>query len=463
MAYTINLTSGAIFAQVNDGEANNTSNALTLIGRNFTGYGELTAENFVHLLENSADDTFTGSALTGQLWFDSGTGVLKVYSGAEFKSVSGAEASVTEPVAPVAGDLWLDGNTEQLKVYKGTLGVDGAFILAGPLSPQGHGQSGPEVVTITDTVTIDHVVVKHWVNDELVGITSKDAEFTPAVAIAGFSTIKPGYQLSTLLGSGIPKFEGTSTNSVLFDGIDTDGFLSATANDSTTGSLGVLNDSGITFGVNSTAQLLIEGGTDAVLRNVESNGDLILRVNDGGVPTDVITIDGATARARVDTPAATTDIANMSYVDTKDTALQAYLEDFVVNQVLGNLFAVGSYFTGPDPNGTIPGTWTQLGANRFLMSSPSGNGITGGTNSTTLAIANMPAHNHGGGSHRHLYIEAYDSGATTGANDNNSRFTSFRNTLTSFNTPTVISTQGSGVAFENRPLYETVEIWKRIA
>ena len=56
MAYTINKTDGTVFATVNDGTVN-TSSSVTIIGKNYAGYGEFLGENFIKMLENSANAT----------------------------------------------------------------------------------------------------------------------------------------------------------------------------------------------------------------------------------------------------------------------------------------------------------------------------------------------------------------------------------------------------------------------
>ena len=52
MSYTINNTSGGTIATVQDGTINTTALDITLIGKNFSGYGEYLNENYVKLLEN---------------------------------------------------------------------------------------------------------------------------------------------------------------------------------------------------------------------------------------------------------------------------------------------------------------------------------------------------------------------------------------------------------------------------
>lgn len=285
MAYTINLTDGTIFATVADGTIN-TSSSMVLVGKNYAGYGEFLDENFIHLLESGANTTAPGAPLTGQLWWDKSTNTMKVYNGTTFKTISAATASASTPTSNVTGDLWFDTTNQQLKVYNGT-----AFILVGPASTSGQGTSGAIVTTITDNVAVDHVVVQLFVNNTIVGMISKDSTFTPQVAIAGFATIGPGLQLSTTVTSAL--FRGTSTNAQLLDNIASTGFIQRNTNQTTTGTIGILNDSGLSVGADSDARIIITG-SDVFLRNQTQDGNLTLQVNDGGVNTTAINIDGAT-------------------------------------------------------------------------------------------------------------------------------------------------------------------------
>lgn len=285
MAYTINLTDGAIFATVADGTIN-TSSSMILVGKNFAGYGEFLNENFIHLLESGANNTAPGAPLIGQLWWDKSTNVMKVYNGTIFKSISAATASASTPTSNVIGDLWFDTTNQQLKVYNGT-----AFILVGPASTSGQGTSGAIVTTITDNVSVDHVVVQMFVNNTIVAMISRDATFTPQIAIAGFATIGPGMQLSTTVANAL--FRGTATNAQLLEGIASSGYLLRNTNQTTTGTLGILNDSGLSVGADSDARIIITG-SDVFLRNQTQDGNLTLQVNDGGVNTTAISINGAT-------------------------------------------------------------------------------------------------------------------------------------------------------------------------
>ena len=289
MAYTINLTDGSIFATIADGTIN-TSSSMTLVGKNYAGYGEFLDENFIHLLENASNTTAPGAPLTGQIWWDSGNGILNVYNGSAWKRIGGATASATAPSGATSeqGDLWYDSTNAQLKVYTGA-----AWLLVGPAFTAGTGTTGAIVDTIVDNTSVSHVVIKFYVEDSVVAIMSKDATFTPQSSISGFTTVRPGMTMATSVGGQTPLFQGTATDSQLLDGIDSTGFLSATSNDTTTGTLGILNDSGLTVGQDSDGKLSVSGAGVVTLSNQTSGQNLTFSVNVGGTPTTALTIYGA--------------------------------------------------------------------------------------------------------------------------------------------------------------------------
>ena len=105
MSYTINLTDGTIFAVVADGTIN-TASSMTLVGQNYAGYGDFLNTNYIHLLENASNTTPPGAPLTGQLWWDSGNSLLKVYNGSAFKTISSTTAQSSAPTGNVTADLW---------------------------------------------------------------------------------------------------------------------------------------------------------------------------------------------------------------------------------------------------------------------------------------------------------------------------------------------------------------------
>lgn len=311
MAYTVNKTSGAVLTTIADGTIDTVTD-LTLIGKNYSGYGEIINENYVKLLENFSNTSQPSSPTEGQLWWDSSGDLLKVYTGSAFKVISGSTSSASQPSNGVAGDLWFDSGNDQLYVYSGT-----AWVLVGPQSPSGVGTSGAIVESITDNLGSSHVVIKFYTNETVVAMASKDATFTPGVSIPGFATIAPGIQLNTAISGAT--FKGSATNAQTLDNLDSTQFLRADANDTSTGTLAVANDTGMSVGVDGDLTLAVSG-SNTLISNASSDGDIQVRVNKsvGGVTT-ALTIDGATGYVSIGaSPAAADDstkVASTAWVN----------------------------------------------------------------------------------------------------------------------------------------------------
>ena len=64
MAYQINKTSGALLVNLADGQIDVSSTDITLIGKNYTGFGESINENFVKMLENFANSALPSHSRT---------------------------------------------------------------------------------------------------------------------------------------------------------------------------------------------------------------------------------------------------------------------------------------------------------------------------------------------------------------------------------------------------------------
>jgi hypothetical protein len=260
---------------------------MTLVGKNYAGYGQFLDTNFVHLLENASNTTAPGSPLTGQLWWDSGNGLMKVYTGSTWKTISSATSSSTAPANNVTGDLWYDTVNQQLNVWTGS-----AWLLVGPQFSAGQGTTGAIAATITDNTAVTHTVIELYVNDSIVGIVSKDATFTPQVSISGFTTIRPGITLATTVGGQTPLFQGTATSAQTLVGYNPSDFMQTGNNTSTTGTLSVLNNTGLSVGTSSNFRVSVSGN-DVTLRNQTSGGNLYFGVNVAGNVTPTLTMFGA--------------------------------------------------------------------------------------------------------------------------------------------------------------------------
>ena len=219
MSYQIYLTNNTLFATIADGTINQSS-SMTLIGKNYANYGQFLDDNFIHLLENSSNTTPPTSPITGQLWWDSGNSLLKVYNGSSFKVISAATASTSAPTSNVAGDLWFDSSNSLLKVYTGT-----SWLTVGPSSVNGTG-AVPAVIYDNAGSPQAHNVIQLTVGNTIVGMISADTSaYTPNPAMSGFSTIKPGLQLSTSSPTYI--FQGTAVNATTLDGYAASDFILA--------------------------------------------------------------------------------------------------------------------------------------------------------------------------------------------------------------------------------------------
>ncbi len=193
MSYTINKTDGSVLTEIVDGTIDQTATDLTLIGKNSTSYGEYFNENFVHLLENFANNSQPNNPVQGQLWYDTSEGRVKVYDGNGWKVSGGTIVSSSAPSSIAQGDIWIDSFRRQLYFNDGV-----SNLLAGPLYTEQQGISGFQVVDILDTNQNSHTVIYFYVGQVLLGIFAKDT-FTPSTAIPGFSgSIVPGFNQGTL-------------------------------------------------------------------------------------------------------------------------------------------------------------------------------------------------------------------------------------------------------------------------
>ena len=298
MAYTINLTDGTVFATITDGTIN-TNSSLTLVGKNYAGYGEFLDENFIQMLENFSSTSSGGnptvaqlsSPLVGQLWWDKTNTLLKVYSGGGgWKTISSATSSSSQPSPSVVGDLWYSTTNQQLNVCT-VAGNPGTFIVVGPGFSTAQGTSGAIPETILNSVGATRYITSLYVNNARVGIVYEGASFTPEVSLqAAFPTIFPGITLSSLVSGAV--FAGSATNAQLLDNLDSLQFMRSDTATATTGVLRVQNNTGLfvgaanVFNVNTTT-------TDANIKSDISGGNLIIQANVGGVTYNVARALGA--------------------------------------------------------------------------------------------------------------------------------------------------------------------------
>jgi len=232
MSYTINHYNGSLLTVVSEGTVD-TSTDLTLIGKNYAGYGTAQNDNFVWLLENFANTTEPPSPLTGQIWFDSANLKLKFYDGSKFRTTSSTEVSAIPPTGLTLGDLWFDTTTDQLYAYNGNL--SDPFTLIGPQGVAGEGLTEMQSISVKDTSNASHPIIQAVINGTVVFIINADSAFTlnSINPINGFDRIEQGLTLAYTrqADNGITnsstahRWWGTATNSDRLNGLPSSSYV----------------------------------------------------------------------------------------------------------------------------------------------------------------------------------------------------------------------------------------------
>jgi hypothetical protein len=277
MAYEVNKFNNVFLTSVADGTIDTTTD-LRLVGKNYAGYGEVQNENFVHLLENFANNTAPPKAITGQVWFDTQLKKLKFYDGAKFKTAGGAEASASAPSGLSVGDFWWDTLAKQLYTYTGN-----DFTLIGPIASPDLGTSiiSPAVVygTLT-TAEGPHTILKVIADSKTIAVISKTA-FTldnSKNAIDDFTVIKKGITLvksQTGVSTDDFTFWGTASNATKLGGFTADQYIKT--GESAFISEVNFGDPGFQVGDGNDLRIRVENGTDVIVENRLGN-DITFRI-----------------------------------------------------------------------------------------------------------------------------------------------------------------------------------------
>ena len=305
MSYRLNRTDGQLLVDLTDGILDTTTTDITLIGKNYKGFGEFINENFIGLLENFASTSQPANPMVGQIWFDKQDNRLKVYDGETFRPANGTLVSSTQPSTDDlnVGDLWVDNLNNKLYIWDG-----GQLTLVGPEYSADQGKTGFEVTSQLDTTDVQRTILKLFLGDTLVGIYSPAQFIIPTeYAIAGFPVweddsffpkrqlLKQGFNP---VSSGF-KWNGiaSSAEALINDAGQSktaENFIPSDANGSTTGSLRIKNSAGLSVGVGDTEYLIAKiVGTTSTLETQQSNRDFALRVRSGSSFKTAMYIDSS--------------------------------------------------------------------------------------------------------------------------------------------------------------------------
>jgi len=344
MAYQIDRYNGTFLVSIDDQTINSTATDLRLVGRNYSGYGEIQNENLLHLLENFANTSAPPRAILGQLWYDSTNKKIKVYDGTKFKPVASAESSATAPTGFTVGDFWWDNQNEQINVWNGT-----EFIVVGPERSPVYGDTSATPAVVKDSVGTDQQVIKFQVGGEVIAIISR-SEFTLnnlLSPITGFLQIRPGINFinsDSITGetSSTHRFIGTASNAERLGGFVVTDFLrtGSTRFDSQIN----FSDNGLQVGDQNDLRIRVLSGNSPTLEST-NNQPIIVRIsnNDGDI-RDVAVIKGTGIEP------GSTGLYDLGSVAAKWKTVNA--EEVKATTFYGKL--VGTVETAPGPGGVVP-------------------------------------------------------------------------------------------------------------
>lgn len=291
--YTDTVNKGTII--VEDGTLNSET-SLTFPGRSVTSYGQAVSENFLHLLENFANENAPERPVEGQLWYDTTDGIdqLKIYDGTNWVASGGLKKANSEPAVAnsTAGELWVNTESQQLYLFTGT-----SWVLVGPNFSDGllTGAQAEEIIG-TDDITYNVLAIK--IEDKNAVIISAD-QFVPKTALPGFRTgINAGLNISSeaLDGSNILKYWGTAEKAegliIAGETIPASNFLRGNATSSTNFDLRVKNNEGVKIGTGGQLSISIDGEA-GVLQHNTSGANIDFRLRSGTSTPTVLRLDSS--------------------------------------------------------------------------------------------------------------------------------------------------------------------------
>jgi hypothetical protein len=378
MSYPINKTDGSTLVTLLDGTTNSQF-GVTLIGKNYTSYGEIQNENFLHLLESFASDLPPGVSansgfmpIAGQVWWDTANKVLKVYDGLEFIPANAQTPSATAPAIKQTGDQWFDTVNQQLFVWTST-----EWKLIGPSFTAGQTKSGAFVEAVTDNASNTHLVIAFYINGSVVAVQSNSATFTPVTTgYTVFPTIQSGLNLLPTA-----TLNSTANNSVRLNGFYANAFARVDINSTFS------QDVAITGNVVLTGANVYYKNNSLTLENTTYTGNVDLYQNtsaSGRIKT--ISFDGATGLGYVSgDPVVPLGIASKRYVDTFQS---------VVN---GNVIATKSALSGSitqlrsDTDGNLAAVVASTNANLISVQSSINSNVSVLSTIVTSNIASFTA------------------------------------------------------------------------
>jgi hypothetical protein len=187
---------------------NTSDTSLNLVGRGYPNYGQKTAENFLHLLENFANGYAPANPIQGQLWYNSDSNKLQVNTsrnGQGWSPVNGVwqqsiDPSISTTTNVLPGDIWV--NTSDNNYILSVRTNSDSWV---QVSNTSTGATGSFSTELFDNVGQPHWVVEHKSLGVVIAIDTADT-FFPNPAIQNFNAqLNTGTNMTT-----VGKFWGTA-------------------------------------------------------------------------------------------------------------------------------------------------------------------------------------------------------------------------------------------------------------
>jgi hypothetical protein len=280
MSYTIYNTDGTVLLTLADGKVDQKTTSLSLIGKNVNSYGEYYNNNLIKLLENFAGTDEPRSPVTGQLWYDTSSGRLKIYDlNNRFRPITNAIASDQIPVELANNDFWFD-TVNQLMYFT----TDGTTLYpVGITDSVTYGTTGWVAEKIQDNFSNYRTVTSLYNAGTRIGILSAEA-FTLLNSTSSISSVQVGLNLNTSI-PGI-RFAGTATSADAIAGVNVGDLLYNNINQVVNGNFIVRSNLGFTVYNDVNQGLTLFANSTTEVASIASNAsdiDLALLVNNSTV------------------------------------------------------------------------------------------------------------------------------------------------------------------------------------
>lgn len=218
MAYTVDFTDGTK-APITVSNSNvDTTTSIGLVGQGYNNYGEIIAEDLLHILENFASGSAPTKPVEGQIWYKNDNNTLyyfddTVANGGNWKPLASMTVQQSAPtsVGESDGHFWLDSNNGELFLY-----YNGNWISIA----NGGGTTRVVARQRYDTSDVIHETLEFVVDGEIVMITSSDNEYQPQNSGTNTEYLEDGVTLlNTQFSSIIPGQNMNQSTGYLFSGV----------------------------------------------------------------------------------------------------------------------------------------------------------------------------------------------------------------------------------------------------